>query len=104
MEQKVIKRQGKKARKMKARMGERTVDFWQVKHETTYEPWVQHLFDAQICFWNPKSPQQLRFNMMFGGAALVGDYLIQMEKSDLKVISEKRFRKEFTVLSDEKEI
>jgi hypothetical protein len=88
---------------MKARMGERTVDVWKVAHETTYETWVQHLFDAQICFWNPRNLQQLRFNMMFGGAALVGDYLVQMGPSDLKVISEKRFRKEFTVLSDDEQ-
>jgi len=85
--------------KMQVKMGERIVKAWQVKHdEAPLEEWVQHLFDQKICFWNPRDNEQLRFSLMFGGAARVGDYLIYLGKSDIKVISEKRFNKEFTIL------
>lgn len=85
-------------------MGEQIVEAWQVVHDENeiVEDWVQHLFDKQICFWNPKIPDQLRFSLMFGGAARVGDYLIYLGKSDIKVVSEKRFKKEFTKLEAKK--
>lgn len=85
---------------MKAKIGERIVDVWHVAHEENYEPWVQHLFDAQICFWHPKNERQLRFNLLFGGAAQIGDYLVQMAPGDLKVISEKRFHKEYKAIDE----
>ncbi|MFC4651936.1 hypothetical protein ACFO26_03360 [Lactococcus nasutitermitis] len=88
---------------MKALMGERIVDAWQVAHEEKYEKWVQHLFDENIMMWHPKYPQQLRFSLLYGGSAREGDYLIQMSKADLKVISPKRFAKEFKIIEDEEE-
>ena len=64
---------------MQVKLGEKIVEAWQVKQgEEPLEDWVQNLFDKQICFWNPKNPAQLRFNMIFGGAAYDGDYLIYL--------------------------
>ncbi|WP_162930836.1 hypothetical protein [Lactococcus allomyrinae] len=86
-------------RNMQVQIGETVVEAWRVDAaDTQLEEWVQNLFDKQICFWHPKNPDQLRFNMMFGGMASTGDYLIYMGKSDIKVISEKKFKKEYRVL------
>lgn len=85
---------------MQVQIGERVVEAWRVEHTDApiSEEWVQHLFDQSICFWHPKNPNQLRFNLMFGGMAMVGDYLIYLGKSDIKVVSEKKFKKEYKIL------
>ena len=52
--------------------------------------------------WHPRHPEQLRFSLMFGGQARVGDYLVQNGPSDLKVVSPKKFAKEYRIVkSDE---
>ena len=86
---------------MKVRYGLMTADAWKVQHQDTYEKWVQHLFDKQIMIWHPRHPEQLRFSLLFGGAARVGDYLVQVAPGDIKVISPERFAKEYTVITDE---
>lgn len=89
---------------MKAIIGQQTVDAWCVTHteDEAYEEWVQHYFDNGTMMWHPRHPEQLRFSLMFGGQARVGDYLIQNGPSDLKVVSPKKFAKEYRIVkSDE---
>lgn len=104
---------------MKAKLGQTTVEAWKVTRDAAPEAWVQALLDQKQLVWKkdvnglllriPEIEEQhkgeylgelsaLRMGGVGAIIARVGDYLVQEEDGNLRVVTERRFLKDYKTL------
>ncbi|MDR0199451.1 MAG: hypothetical protein LBI43_02615 [Streptococcaceae bacterium] len=82
---------------MKAQYGGKLVDVWRVSDDVIIDKWVQEAFDRKAIKWYSQNNNVLRVtSQTFNSVATPGDYLIQLSKNNIIVLSEKKFKREVT--------
>ncbi|MGQ4573397.1 hypothetical protein ACUIJP_04845 [Leuconostoc pseudomesenteroides] len=84
---------------MKAKHGERIVEFWKISHEQINDAWVNEAFRTTNIRWHKVNNDTLLVNAPWSVVpATIGDYLVLDEKQ-LKVVSNNDFHKDYKILN-----
>ncbi|MBS0957564.1 hypothetical protein [Leuconostoc pseudomesenteroides] len=80
---------------MRAKIGNKMVEVWQISHQPISESWVRQSFDKKLLSWHQIYPDDLLVNAPWSvSIGKNGDYLIK-DGNQISLITQQQFDKTY---------